>query len=121
MKQIKPEGKRQNFHVIPHFLIYNPEFGEKRILFQMALANNMMLKWNPEKPPILYNTNLLVRQMSFSQNYNSSGINEQVKKFMKLIEDKGYVKKVASSSLHYIMFRMKTLKKIYSYKRNITV
>lgn len=96
MKQIKPEGKRQNFHVIPHFLIYNPEFGEKRILFQMALANNMMLKWNPEKPPILYNTNLLVRQMSFSQNYNSSGINEQVKKFMKLIEDKGYVKKVAS-------------------------
>ena len=85
MKQIKPEGKRQNFHVIPHFLIYNPEFGEKRILFQMALANNMMLKWNPEKPPILYNTNLLVRQMSFSQNYNSSGINEQFIKFMKLI------------------------------------
>lgn len=94
MKQIRPENQRQNFHIIPHFLIFNPEFGEKRILFQMALSNNMMIKWNPNNPPIIFNTNLLVRQMNFSQNYNSAGINEQVKKFMKLIEDKGYVKKV---------------------------
>lgn len=94
MKQIRPESQRQNFHIIPHFLIFNPEFGEKRILFQMALSNNMMIKWNPNNPPIIFNTNLLVRQMNFSQNYNSAGINEQVKKFMKLIEDKGYVKKV---------------------------
>lgn len=94
MKQIRPESQRQNFHIIPHFLIFNPEFGEKRILFQMALSNNMMIKWNPNNPPIIFNTNLLVRQMNFSQNYNSAGINEQVKKFMKLIEDKGFVKKV---------------------------
>ena len=94
MKQIRPESQRQNFHIIPHFLIFNPEFGEKRILFQMALSNNMMIKWNPNNPPIIFNTNLLVRQMNFSQNYNSAGINEQVKKFMKLIEDKGYVKKL---------------------------
>ena len=94
MKQIRPESQRQNFHIIPHFLIFNPEFGEKRILFQMALSNNIMIKWNPNNPPIIFNTNLLVRQMNFSQNYNSAGINEQVKKFMKLIEDKGYVKKL---------------------------
>ena len=80
MKQIRPENQRQNFHIIPHFLIFNPEFGEKRILFQMALSNNMMIKWNPNNPPIIFNTNLLVRQMNFSQNYNSAGINEQVKR-----------------------------------------
>lgn len=92
--KITPEADSQNYHRIPEFLLYNTNYGSKRILFHMGLRNNCLTRWSDTKYPIIYHPLILLRLLNLKANYNNKGVISQLNSFVKIIENEGYIKKI---------------------------
>lgn len=92
--KINPPASSQNYHRIPEFLLYDLTYGSKRILFHIGFRNNTLTYWSEKQQPIIYHPLVLARFLHFKANYNNKGIVNQLNSFVRMIEDKGYIKEI---------------------------